>query len=84
MKIRLIDLASIFPNVKKQKQFEIRPSVPSGGQWQASLCSGQCKDTVNWKVQQEHGNHQQSKPHTTSLETLADRYQQQDGCQRHG
>ena len=48
-------------------------------QRQAALCSGERKDVVNRKAQQERGDHQQSIPHTTSLETLADRNQQQHG-----
>jgi hypothetical protein len=43
------------------------------GLGQAALCSGQRKNMVNRKAQQQHGGHQQSNPHTTSLETLADR-----------
>jgi hypothetical protein len=47
------------------------------------LCFGQHKDVVNGEAQQQRSNQQQCNPHTPSLETLADRNQQQHGCQGH-
>jgi hypothetical protein len=39
---------------------------------------------VNRNAQKENGGHQQSNAYSRSLETLADRYQEQHGCQRDG
>src|SRR5580700_3927008 len=62
----------------------MNPPSPEHAWWRAALCSSERKYSVNRKAKKEYGDHQQSNSHTRSLETLADRNQQQHSCQRHG